>query len=172
MSRYFSGFFLRTNNVLGWLYSDGLFGMKKAGNILSLLFLLVGLTVKIFSSIEYLNRIMAGIMMLFVLFLFFIAGFRVYVIKPPKLIRGSSKTPSELFNTFSHGAYIYGIIIFSFISSYFTGGIVLVVSRFFLNNDFNLSRVFYYLFFFYICNIYSFIFYVPYRNEKGIHKDC
>lgn len=148
MKNFFKILFTNSKMFIDWLFSEGFLGMKKAGNILIALFIIAGSLLKIFgNNNDILNRILVGLLMIVFCFLFFMGGFKFYWFTPPKFIRGSSNDPSGLFDIFSHRAYLYGIIIFSFFSSYFTSGIILVIAKIYLNLDYNFTGLFYNLFF-------------------------
>ncbi|WP_137791943.1 hypothetical protein [Bacillus sp. E(2018)] len=168
MKKKFENLFLNCINVIEWLESPGFLDMKKAGNILYGMFILVGGTLYFLEgNSRILDNILIGLMMVTVFTLFLILSIKFYWVKPPKFISKESTNPAQLFNKFSHGAFLYGIIIYSFFSSFFVIGIVLAIMQFILDININGSKMFYNVFFI-TSSLFTIFYFMYHISIKGI----
>lgn len=141
--------------------------MNKAGNIFYGVVILAGLILYYLEGVSTaINNIIIGFIMITMYLLFFVFSLRRYWIKPPKFIRKGTGNPAQLFDRYSHWSFLYGIFIYSIISTFFIGGIgVTVVNIVFkLNNDF--SKYYYNLFFIItaVFTVFYFLYHVSVKN--------
>ncbi|MDQ0481083.1 hypothetical protein [Guptibacillus hwajinpoensis] len=148
MKAKFKNLFLKSLIAIRWLESPGFLGMAKAGNILFGMPILVGLILYYIEGVSViLNNIIVGLLMLTMFSLFFVLSLGFYWIKPPKFIRKESENPAQLFDRFSHWSFLYGIIIYSLVASFFIGGIAVTVVKFIFKLEYDFSKLYYNLFF-------------------------
>ncbi|MGM0789886.1 MAG: hypothetical protein ACQEUD_07315 [Bacillota bacterium] len=148
MKEKFKKIFLKSKTIIDWLESPGVFDMKKAGNILVVVFIIIGSILVKFNGVStLLNNILLGLLIITMFSLFFILSLNSFWIKPLRFIRQGTDNPAQLFDRFSHRSYLYGIIVYSFFTSILIGGIILGIVHFIPESNFNLSKWFYNLFF-------------------------
>ncbi|MEF2965888.1 hypothetical protein V3851_08610 [Paenibacillus sp. M1] len=142
--------------------------MQKAGNIIFIMFLLIGTLISLLNNVsEVISSILVGILMMVLYTLFFILSLRFFWIKPPKFIRKSAQNPAQLFDEFGHWPFLYGIFVYSFFASIFIGAIFLAAIKKILNLDYDTSGLFYNLFFI-TTAIYSVFYFMYHVAEKDI----
>lgn len=148
MNEKFKHLFLRSIKIINWLESPGFLNMKKTGNILYGMVILVGIILYYLDGVSVVvSNIILGFLMLTMFSLFFVLSLRFYWIKPPKFIRKESENPAQLFDRFSHWSFLYGIIIYSLVASFFIGGIVVTSVQFIFKLEYDFSKLYYNLFF-------------------------
>lgn len=133
-------FFERIRFFIKWITGDGFFGMKRGGNIILISFIFAFLTLKYFNNITIRN-IVAGVVACIILIITYIGYFMFEKVKLPKFIIHKAKTPCELLKTFTHGAYFYGIVIFSYITSIIIFGVLQYLSLAFIGHPVNLTNI-------------------------------
>lgn len=168
MKEKFKSLFLKSTKVINWLESPGFLDMQKAGNILFGMIILIGLILYYLEGVSVvLNNIIMGLLMLTMFSLFFVLSLRFYWIKPPKFIRKGSENPAQLFDRFSHWSFLYGIIIYSLVASFFIGGIVVTVVQFIFKLEYDFSKLYYNLFFF-TTAVFSVLYFMYHVSMKEI----
>ncbi|MGP3609978.1 hypothetical protein [Anoxybacteroides rupiense] len=168
MKERFKNLFLKSIKVINWLESPGFLGMQKAGNIFFGMIILIGGILYYLKGVsEVLNNILMGLLMITMFSLFFVLSLRFYWIKPPKFIRKGSVNPAQLFDIFSHWSFLYGIIIYSFVASFFIGGIVVAIVHIILKLNFDFSKLYYHLFFL-ATTAFSILYFMYHVSVKGI----
>lgn len=161
MKRKIKVFFIKSIEVINWLERPGFLGMKRAGNIFFGMLLFVGMVLDYFQdSNPVLEKLFMGLLMVVFFSILLILSPRYYLIKLPIISRGTD-SPAELFNRFCHWSFIYGILIFAFVESFFVCGILLGLTQIFPNLIFDFSKLFINLFFI-IVALFS-IFYFMYH---------
>lgn len=139
--------FLKSKTIIEWLESPGVF-MKKAGDILIGVFIIIGSILSKFNGIStIINNILLGLLIITMFSLLFILSLKDFWIKPPRFIHQGTENPAQLFDRFSHRSYLYGIIVYSFFASFFISGIIFGIVHFIPENNFNHSKWFYNIFF-------------------------
>lgn len=76
---------------------------------------------------DIIRKIVAGVIACTVLIILYIGYLMFQKIKLPKFIIHEAETPYELLKAFTNGAYFYGIIILSYITSIMICGVLFVI---------------------------------------------
>jgi hypothetical protein len=168
MKERFRKLYNRLNTVINWIESPGYLGMKKAGNILTLMFVLIGSLLSwVGDKSNIISNILVGILMITLYALFFITSLRFYWLKPPKFIRQSTETPSQLFDIFGHWSYLYGIFIYSFFASFFMSAVIFAAIHFIVGLEISIGELFYNLFLL-TTAIYTILYFMYHLSVKEI----
>ncbi|UZW12894.1 hypothetical protein OSC52_13650 [Clostridium pasteurianum] len=135
--RFFEGlrFFIK------WITGNGFFDMTRGGNIIFVTFILGGLIIK-YVNYNIIRNIIAGVVACIFLIMLYIGYVMFQNIRLPRIIIHEAKTPYELLKTFTHVAYFYGLIIFSYMTSVIIYGILFYSSIIFIGHPVNLSNIF------------------------------
>ncbi|WPC42793.1 hypothetical protein [Clostridium sp. JS66] len=132
--------FKRLKFVIKWITGKGIFDMTRGGNIICALILFGGLILK-YINYNTIKNLVAGVIACVFLIIIYIGYFMFQKIKLPKFIIHEAQTPYELLKTFTHGAYFYGIFIFSYITSTIIYGVLLYSSIMIIGQPINLSNI-------------------------------
>lgn len=133
-------FFERLRFFIKWITGKGFFDMTRGGNIICASILFGGLIIK-YVNYNTIKNLVAGVIACVFLVLIYIGYFMFENIKLPKFIIHKAKTPYELLKTFTHGAYFYGIAIFSCITTVTIYGVLLYLSTIIIGHTINLSNI-------------------------------
>lgn len=148
MKERFKKVFLVSTKVINWLERPGFLGMNKAGNILIGMMILIGSLLYCLEGVSLIvNEILMGILAITMFSLFFVLSLRYFWLKPPKFIRKEALNPAQLFDSFSHWSFLYGIMVYSFFASFFIEGVYIAFVKLILQINFDFSKSFYTLFF-------------------------
>lgn len=133
-------FFEGLNFFIKWITGNGFLGMRRGGNIIFIAFVFGGLILKYF-NFAIIKNVVAGVVACIFLITVYIGYIMFENIKLPKFIIHKTITPYELLKTFTHGAYFYGIVIFSYITSGIIYGILFYSSEVLTGHPVNLSNI-------------------------------
>lgn len=148
MKERFEKLFLGSTKVINWLEGPGFLGMKKAGNILIGMMIFIGSLLYCIEGVSFvLNEILMGILAITMFSLLFVLSLRNFWLKPPKFIRKEALNPAQLFDSFSHCSFLYGIMVYSLFASFFIEGVYIALVKLILQINFDFSKSFYNLFF-------------------------
>ncbi|XOI97617.1 hypothetical protein ACMX2M_17010 [Paenibacillus polymyxa] len=168
MKKKFKLLFQKSINTIDWIESPGFLGMQKAGNIIAIMLLSVGfLTLFLDDRSKLLNNIIFGIVTIVLYTIFFLSSTRFFWVKPLKFIRKNAENPGQLFDSFGHWPFLYGVFIYSFFSSLFIGVIFFTVAQAFLQINLDTSKLFYNLFFL-TTSIYSILYFMYHVAVKEV----
>ena len=166
MNENFKKIYHKSIEVINWLESTGFLGGKKAGDILLGAFIVIGGILYSMGDVSKgISSFFSGLFIIITYTVIFVLSLNFYWIKPPKIIRKNTENPAQLFDRFSHLAYLYGIFIYSFFASIFIFGIVFAIGLIFSFN-WNLNTLFYHFFFSTaaVFTVFYFMYHVSIKN--------
>lgn len=163
-------FFEKLRFFINWIMGESFWGMKRGGTIIFALMFLGGLIVE---NVNYdiIRKIVAGVIACVILIILYIGYLMFQKIKLPKFIIHEAETPYELLKTFTNGAYFYGIIIFSYITSIMIYGVLFYLGIAFLGQPVNPNNIINFIFITSaIFTVMWFMYHILYNDQISIQE--
>ncbi|MBT2740724.1 hypothetical protein [Bacillus sp. ISL-77] len=129
MKKHFEKLFSKSKKAIDWLQGPIAKGIWFS--VFLLIILLINISKRL-NGVSALNNIILGLCGIVTFYPFIALNLKHYLIKPPtKFLRQGTENPEQLFKKFSHRAFLYGIIVYSFFTSLIIGCCIFAFSSIF-----------------------------------------